>query len=341
MGMFKKSLATILALSMMTVCSAGCGGGNTTAAANEGETKASASTAIKQANYSWGSAALGTATYIMIEAMASTANKYVDSKNSSVSTSGSVENLSLINQGEIAFGSGTSDSLYYGRNGMPPYTETMEFSQVFAFTSWSIPMLVRADSGIENFEDLIGHTVSIGTSGQAASSMMLAIMDEYGIRDKIKYEYMSSADAADAFQAGQIDGLASPMILGKVLDTSMQQLSMSMDFKPVKVDKEILERVVAKNIGLKEVVTSGSAFNVPVEDQYDIGNTAILICDPDLPEDAVYDIAKTLFEHSGDLKTLSSRLEAFDPDYAYSGMIGDYPIHAGALRYYKEIGIGG
>jgi TRAP transporter TAXI family solute receptor len=337
MRFLKKSLAFILVLSMVAVSLASCGSGSATTTTTQGT--ASASTATRQADYSWGSAALGTATYVMIEAMASTANKYVGSKNSSVSTSGSVENLSLINQGEIAFGSGTSDSLYYGYNGMPPYTETMEFSQVFAFTSWSIPMLVRSDSGIENFEDLVGHTVSIGTSGQAASTMMLAIMDEYGIRDKIKYEYMSSADAADAFQAGQIDGLASPMILGKVLDTSMQQLSMSVDFKPVKVNKEILDRVVAKNIGLKELITSGSTFNVAVEDQYDIGNTAILICAPSLPEDDVYDIVKTLFEHSADLKVLSSRLEAFGSDYAYSGMIGDYPIHAGALRYYKEIGI--
>lgn len=295
----------------------------------------------KVANYAWGSAAIGSTSYTMVEALAATANKYVSSKNSSVSTSGSLENAVLVSQKEIQFGMVASDSLLSGYRADPPYKEKVNCSQVFAYTGWATPLLVRADSKIQKVEDLVGRRIGLGNAGQSASQMWLAIFREYGITDQVKWQYMSHTDSSNALQAGQIDGFTSGMVLGEMFDTIVTQLVRSVAVRPIEVDPDMLAKVLAKNKGLKRVVVPGKSFEAfapNVKDQGTIGNTAILVCDPALPEDDVYEIVKALVEHAEELNAISKMFKAFTPEFAVKMMIEGYPIHPGAVRYFKEVG---
>src|SRR5690625_2932341 len=183
----KKLSGGMLALVIVIVLSA-CGGSSNDDSSGESDT------------LTWGSASLGSQGYVIIEALASTANKYVDDfKNSSLSTAGAAENIVLLDQGEIDMGQATSDVLYAATRGEEPFDEEVEFSQVFAYGYWALPILVPSDSDSERIEDLKGKSLNVGTQGGSSAIIANEVLGEdgYDIIDDIKLEHLNYQEAAD------------------------------------------------------------------------------------------------------------------------------------------------
>ena len=53
--------------------------------------------------------------------------------------------------------------------------------------------------------------------------------------------------------------------------------------------------------------------------------------------DVVYAVTKEVFENLEDFKRLHSAYQAFSKDNMLEGLC--VPIHEGAMRYYKEVGL--
>jgi TRAP-type uncharacterized transport system substrate-binding protein len=64
---------------------------------------------------------------------------------------------------------------------------------------------------------------------------------------------------------------------------------------------------------------------------------AMLITRADLPEDLLYELTKALWENLAVLHQAHARGRDIRPETARQGM--PIPMHAGALRYYRERGI--
>ena len=64
----------------------------------------------------------------------------------------------------------------------------------------------------------------------------------------------------------------------------------------------------------------------------------VLFCSTDLDEETVYMLTKTLWENIGELGESQSNLRGLTPQQAVLDIAG-LPLHEGAQRYYREIGI--
>ena len=64
----------------------------------------------------------------------------------------------------------------------------------------------------------------------------------------------------------------------------------------------------------------------------------VMFCRGDLDEEAVYDLTKTLWENMEDLGEAQANLKGLTPEEAVKD-IADLPLHPGAEKYYKEIGV--
>ena len=64
----------------------------------------------------------------------------------------------------------------------------------------------------------------------------------------------------------------------------------------------------------------------------------VMFCRGDLDEQAVYDLTKTLWENIDKLGETQAPLKGLTPAAAVQD-IADLPLHPGAERYYKEIGV--
>jgi uncharacterized protein len=280
----------------------------------------------------WGSASLGASGYVIIEALTSTLNRNEKSfKSASISTQGSTENLVLLSQKEIHFGQTTSSDLYLAYNGLKPFQKKIDFTQVLSYTYWDLPVGVLRDSPIKKIEDLDGKRVSLGPAGGATVAMWQAIFEQYGI--KVTPVYLPWQGAADALKIKQIDAVVISYLMGKMPIPAFEELRLSSPYRLLDTDVDKIRRVSEKNYGIiVSKLTGDQVVNVP-------GYTGVLVADPDLDEELIYKICSTLYGKEDAIRKIAKDLEFFRLENAIKMIIPQYPIHKGAVRFYKEKGI--
>jgi TRAP-type uncharacterized transport system substrate-binding protein len=65
-----------------------------------------------------------------------------------------------------------------------------------------------------------------------------------------------------------------------------------------------------------------------------------LLVRPDLPDSVVYTVTKTIIENAARLPKIHAALTDFDAKVAADpGLSGNCPLHPGAVKYYKEVGM--
>ena len=64
----------------------------------------------------------------------------------------------------------------------------------------------------------------------------------------------------------------------------------------------------------------------------------VMFCRGDLDEQTVYDLTKTFWTNIKELGAAQSNLKGLEPKNAVKD-IANLPLHSGAEKYYKEIGV--
>ena len=64
----------------------------------------------------------------------------------------------------------------------------------------------------------------------------------------------------------------------------------------------------------------------------------VMFCRHDLSEDTVYQLTKSFWEHIDELGKAQKNLKGLKPADAVKD-IANLPLHPGAAKYYKEIGV--
>jgi len=288
----------------------------------------------------WGSASLGSRGYVAIEAFSSTVNRLTDLQNSSISTAGGAENMALLDQGEIHLGQGMSSDLSNAYNGLAPYNKKIEFAQLFSYTIATLPIVTMMNSDIQTVEDLKGKKLQVGPASGGAVPVMRAVLEAYGILDEVEFVYQNWADAPDSLRLGQVDASAVWHTAGKIAHTGFQKLALTDEFRLVEMDKGMLEKVSEKNEGIVVGTTFKETFDFYTKDVYSPALSAIVMCDPDLGEETVYNIVKTIFDNEEEVISIDEQsLYGFGLSTALEYVVPTYPIHPGAARYYKEVGV--
>ena len=83
--------------------------------------------------------------------------------------------------------------------------------------------------------------------------------------------------------------------------------------------------------------------NLPAETYKGIPETrcvavqAALVASKDISEDVVYELLKTMFDSKDALVTAHAKFQFLDAAYASSG--ASVPLHPGAEKFYKEVGV--
>lgn len=288
----------------------------------------------------WGSASLGSRGYVAVEAFCSTLNRFTDLKNSSISTAGGAENMALLQQGEISLGQGMSSDLSNAYHALAPYNEKIEFAQLFSYTIATLPIVAMKDSGIKSVADLKGKRIQVGPANGGAVPVVRAVLEEYGILDEVELVYQSWNDAPDTLKLGQVDASAVWHTAGFIAHTGFEKLALTDEFIVLDIDEDVLRRVSEKNEGIVIADTLAKTFDFYTEDKPSPSLSAIIVCDPDLDEDLVYQMIKTLFENEEEVLSIDPQsLYGFGIDTALEYVVPTYPVHPGAARYYQEAGV--
>jgi TRAP transporter TAXI family solute receptor len=258
---------------------------------------------------------------------------------SAESTGGSVFNINAIRSGDLNFGVAQSDQQYNGYNGLGPFADVGPYEDlrfVFSIHAEPFTVVVRPDSGIETFEDLLGKRVNVGNPGSGQRATMELVMDRYGwtMDDFALASELPSREQAQALCDNQIDAFV--FTVGHPSGSISEPVA-TCGARIINVDSDIIAQIVDDFPYYFWATIPAGMYN-NTEDITTFGVGATFVTSADTPDDVVYTVVKQVFDNFDTFK-------GFHPAFAAltrEGMANNgesAPIHPGALRYYQEVGL--
>lgn len=198
--------------------------------------------------------------------------------------------------------------------------------------------VVKSDSDIQTVEDLKGKSVFLGPAAGMIDQVK-ALMNAFGLTEEnTKFVIMGYNDGADALKDGTVDA-AFMQYAGSQPATVTAQLDETCDIRPLPFTEEVLQALNAEypDYGYywaKAGTIKNQTTDLPVTCTW---NTQL--CNSNLSEEAAYSICKNTFENIEELTKVHALCAELDRNDPLFGVPKDIPVHPGAVRYYKEIGV--
>ncbi len=342
----RKYLLLVLLLSLAMVIAA-CGTGasptGTSSPAGENEQEPpdnenGGKTAGETVDLLMGTGSQGGTYFPLGQEMANVWNRNIEHVNVTSTESGaSVENLAKIGNGEFDLGMSVHIPALDAYNGTGDF-EGRKITN-FAFVGFIYPevlqVITREGTGIDSIADLKGKRVAIGPPGSGTQSIAKVVLEAYGIKDGDYTAYQEGfGDAKSKLQDGTID--ASFGILG-LPNAEIDELQVAVkDVKFLEISGNELKNIQEQSGYAPFVIPAGS-YEWLEQDVATVSAYAILVANTDtVDEDLAYELAKVMIEKSSE--NTHPQAKHMTKENALLGSEG-LPIHPGAEKYYREIGI--
>ena len=256
------------------------------------------------------------------------------------STGGSVYNINTIKAGELEMGVAQSDVQYHAYNGTGKFEKTGkvdELRAVFSVHGEPFTVVARKDANIKNFDDLKGKRVNIGNPGSGQRNTMDMILEKKGW-SKSDFKVASELKASEMSKAlcdNKIDAYV--YVVGHP-NGSIKEATTTCDANIVNVKDATFDKIVADNDYYKYSTVKGGTYRGNPEDVTTFGVAATFVTSSKVSEKTVYTVVKSVFENFEAFKKLHPAFAALKKEEMVKDALSA-PLHRGALKYYKEVGL--
>lgn len=256
------------------------------------------------------------------------------------STGGSVYNLNTMRAGELDFGVVQSDWQYHAYNGSSQFSDAGPYKglrAVFSVHPEPFTVVARADAEIEDFDDLKGKRVNVGNPGSGQRGTMEVLMEAKGwsMDDFALASELKSAEQAQALCDNNIDAFV--FVVGHP-SGSIQEATTTCDTRLVNVAGPVVDELVAENPYYSVATIPGDMYANNPQDTTTFGVRATFVSSDDVSGDAVYHLVRAVFENFEQFKSLHPAFQVLNKEEMVSSSLSA-PIHDGAMKYYKEVGL--
>ena len=200
---------------------------------------------------------------------------------------------------------------------------------------------VPKDSDIKSYSDLKDKRIVPGKVGFTGTAIAELVLKAYGMtfssikKDGGSVSFVGYSDAAALMKDGHSDAY---MAVTSCPQSTIIDLNFRPGIRMLSIPPEFQKKVQALEPGLMPTVIPASAYKGLPGDIPTVGTVTNIIISKDVSDELAYKIVKTLYAHWGDLAQVKKKaIEDSDPKKALMG--ASIPVHPGALKYYKEMGI--
>ncbi|WP_320129714.1 TAXI family TRAP transporter solute-binding subunit [uncultured Sphaerochaeta sp.] len=258
---------------------------------------------------------------------------------SAQASAGGIANLNMIADGEAQLGVAVTSIMYESYNGIGSFEGRANPNLRVMIGLYSNPnqVVVTDSSGINSLADLAGKRFASGAPGSTTEVETSIHLKTSGIDypDGLKVQYVGFTEAIDLMRNKQLDGA---WIMAGIPNAAVTEMLSTAGGKLLNID----ESLIAK---LKEKYPWYGAYTIPAgtypKQDSDVLTSAIklTICtDARVDADVVYELTKTFWENFDELKATQAPLKKVNSKDAVKDLAG-LPLHEGAARYYREIGL--
>ena len=292
---------------------------------------------------SFASSGLGAVFHVMVGGLAPYASQHLkDIEVTAEATRGSVENVRLIKskKSEMAFVAGTI--VYMSSHMMGPFKEHKEtFPELRGVSSVYVGIhhwVTLAKSGIRTMQDLKGKTICVGPSGSAVAAASKRNLKMLGFSKQVKIRHLGWAEAATALKDGNVDVFAamSALPVPAVIDVASTH-----KIRILPVDPQLMKKLIAANPANFLTKIPANTYKGLNEDIPVSGYNAFWLTHKDVSPDVVYKMLKFTYKPSSRkfLENVHPGWKMMEPGIEKMTKLMGVPLHPGAERYYKEVGI--
>ncbi|WP_260261498.1 TAXI family TRAP transporter solute-binding subunit [Vibrio intestinalis] len=256
------------------------------------------------------------------------------------STGGSIYNVNTIRANELDFGIVQSDWQYHGYNGTSKFAEQgpyKELRAMFSLHTEPFNIIARTDAGIENVADLAGKRVNIGNPGSGDRATMSVVMDAMGwTNDSFKLaSELKGSERSQALCDNKIDAFV--YVVGHP-NGSIKEATTSCDAKLVSATGEKIDKIVGDNPYYAFSTVPAGMYRGTEKDVNSFGVAATMVTTTNVSDEVAYNVAKAVFENFDTFKRLHPAFANLKKeDMVKAGL--SIPLHPGAEKYYKEVGL--
>ncbi len=256
------------------------------------------------------------------------------------STGGSIYNINTLRSGELEFGVAQSDWQFHAYNGTSKFEEAGAFTDlraVFSVHPEPVTVLARRDSGIDNITDIPGKRFNIGNpgSGTLGTWEVLEGVMGWDRSDLALAAQMKSSETGGAMCDNTIDGYF--WLVGHPSGLTAESIA-SCDAKLVSVTSPEIDALVTEKPYYRHAIIPGGMYPGNPDDIQTFGVGATFVTRADVDEEAVYRVAIAVLGNLDDFRKLHPAFA----NLVAAEMITDSlsaPLHPGAIRAYKELGL--
>lgn len=251
-------------------------------------------------------------------------------------TGASVENMGLVWRGDSDVALALADTVYQAYNGTDDF-EGRQLENIRALASIypnALQLVTPEGAEIESLADLEGMRVSVGAPGSGTELNVRALFEANGMSfEDIDAQRLNFNETADALRDGDI--LAGFWSVGPPT-SSILNLATTRDVTLVSLSEEEINNVLEEVPVFAPYELRAGLYEGMDEAVQTIGIPNVLVASSEMDDEVAYQITKLLFEHTDEL--IDIHPAANDTTVEFSVNSTPIPFHAGALRYYEEVG---
>src|SRR5699024_379178 len=255
-------------------------------------------------------------------------------KSDALSSNASADNIIALNDGEAEIAFTQTDVAAYAIDGINNFKD-QKIEGIQALGSLypeTVQIITTEKSGIKTVNDLKGKKVSVGAPGSGTYVSAEQILEVYGLNMKdIRAQHLDFGESVSGIQDGNIDAA---FITAGTPTGAVEQLTATAKVNVLPIDGEEAKKLIDKypfyGVDTIKEGTYGLANDVD-----SVAVLAMLVVQKDLPEDAVYNITKAIYENLD--KIAHAKAKEISLDNALDGI--GFDLHPGAKKYYEEKGL--
>lgn len=259
---------------------------------------------------------------------------------SSQSSAGSVENIDILQKKEAEIAFIQNNVILWAYEGTRKY-EGSPYEKLRTLTPlFSSQYHFFVSKEIDSLRDMRKKKFVVGRPGSGTETSSKLVLEALGLTyDDFKPEFLGQSEAADALRNGLVDGIN--MVGGfPIAAVSDLMATPSKRFKFLSLSDEEISTINKAEPWMSPVTIPAGTYLKQPEDIKTVGHNVYITTTVDMPEELAYQVVKTIFENLDWLEVSYGawkKLSLDKVDGSYLNFI--VPVHEGALKYYRELGI--
>ena len=252
-------------------------------------------------------------------------------------TKASAENLNLLQagRGELALTLGDALSYAWQGNEEAGFKSKLDKLRGLSATYNNyIQIVASADSGIRTLADLKGKRVSVGAAKSGTELNARAVFKAAGLSysDLAKTEYLPFGESVELIKNRQLDATLQSAGLGVA---SIRDLATSVKIVVVSVPADVVAKI--GDPAYQATVIPAGTYEGQTPDVPTAAIPNFVVTHSGVSDELAYQMAKSLYDNLDTMVAAHNAAKAIKRENAVKGM--PVPLHPGAERYYREVGV--